>query len=495
MQAFTASVTGNSNTAVTWSMSSSANCGGSIGSSTGVYTAPTSPATLPSSPCQVTITATSNADNATTGQALADVHVVVSVSPVTDTIGQGANRQFAAAVIGTSNQTVNWSATGGGTFDPNNLGLYVAGSLPGGTTSQAVSVTATSDFDPAQFASANLTVQQSDPIGTVSSSSQISCPGGGVTDGTETCYSLPVACDGVATETVYLKVNVPSSPKGTVMFLVGSGGSGLYDDPISSGFAFGTTTVQNVFDAGFDTVQVSFGAPFVTTAANGWLQGPGGVRRLACRYSTIADWVYKNPKTINPANTSAANSAPMCATGNSAGSSAIAYAVSEYGLNSEFAMIEPTSGPVTTRIDQGCNVCSAASGPAGPCAASGAPPVPMCYSSFDAAIIDAAYQPTQSAACSSQLSGTSNSNSNMFLSDSILFDPSNSVPLPLPNLTVDMLFGGMDNSNAVPQGGTWELAVRTTIPKESCVADAPHAIPNVLDGAQQIATAIINDCH
>ena len=45
----------------------------------------------------------------------------------------------------------------------------------------------------------------------------------------------------------------------------------------------------------------------------------------------------------------------MCATGNSGGSAAIAYAVYEYGLDTELKMIEPTSGPVMSRIDLGCS--------------------------------------------------------------------------------------------------------------------------------------------
>src|SRR5207302_3344624 len=137
----------------------------------------------------------------------------------------------------------------------------------------------------------------------------------------------------------YLKVYTPSAaPIGTVLFGVGTGGSGLYEDP-KTGYTDGSTTVGDVLNAGYNTVQGSFGAPFDQgSTPRGWLTGPGGVRRLACRYATVADWVYNHPAIINPG-VSVANSAPMCATGNSGGSAAIAYAVYEYGLSSEFKMI------------------------------------------------------------------------------------------------------------------------------------------------------------
>src|SRR5258708_31703786 len=74
------------------------------------YPAPT---TLTASPCGIAITATAS-DNSTTGQALASVHVVVTISPTgTQNIGQGADLQFTASVAGTTNQAVNWFPVAG----------------------------------------------------------------------------------------------------------------------------------------------------------------------------------------------------------------------------------------------------------------------------------------------------------------------------------------------------------------------------------------------
>lgn len=486
-QQFTAAVTGTSNTKVNWSVSSNANCntGTTLGtiSASGLYTAPS---TIPASPCPVIVTATSQQDNTESGSALANVHVTVSINgpqgvngPPPDTIGIGANLQYTATVNGNSNQNVAWAVTtaGGGTFPDPSSGLYFAPQAL--LTSPLVTISATSQLDPTQFGTVTTTLQATDPLGTVTSSTKLnSCPGGGVTGGTETCYSLDISCGGVADFETYLKVNTPSgSPLGTVIFGVGTGGSGLYDDPTSSGFTYGSTAVQNVLDGGFTTVQVSFGAPFSSTTPNGWLTGPGGVRRLACRYATAAQWVYDN---VHDKNTSA----PMCATGNSGGSGAIAYAVSHYGLDSIFAMIEPTSGPPMSRLDEGC-------APSGPTCQS----VPtdcgtsqdLCYSAGDAAIIDTAYSQNL---CTSGVNG-STANTSLFLSDSVV--DGSTVTFSFPKTNVRILFGGQDSSSAVPQGTVWGGAVTST-KSQLCVVDAPHSIPNVQDGATQIATDIIGMC-
>lgn len=417
--------------------------------------------------------------------------VTITGSPPS-TIGVGANWQYTAAVSNSSNQTVSWSlspTSGGGTIDASS-GLYIA--PPAIPSPAKVTITATSQANPTQSASTNVTVQATDPIGTVSSVTPLNSCSGSLQGGT--CFQMTVSCPGVADITAYLKVNNPSAaPVGTVLFGVGTGGSGLYDDPNAGGFMMGQTTVQNVLAANFNTVQVSFGAPFTSTQPNGWLQGPGGVRRVACRYATLADWVYHNPKTINqnPSNT-ATNSAPMCATANSGGSGAIAYAVYEYGLDTEFAMIEPTSGPPMTRIDQGCSLCN--SNVQGPVCAGSMNDPNLCYEPADAAVIDEAYQNPGASSptlCTSALNGNS-APAWPFQSDSILYNPGNTISLP--HTTVKMLFGDLDTSNAVPQGMVWGQSVSPN-PLSACIADAGHPIPDVNDGARQIATDIQTYCH
>jgi hypothetical protein len=422
--------------------------------------------------------------------------VAIAGTPPT-AIGVGANWQYAATVNGVASQAITWKASAG-TID--GTGLYIAPlTVP---SPASVTITATSQADSTQSATASVTVQATDPLGTVASYSQLnSCPGGGLANGT--CFQVNTSCPGVADYSVYLKVNTPPvNSVGTVIFGTGTGGSTLYDnDPTftNGNFNGGLQVVEGAVNNGYTTVQISFGAPFNSTnTENGWLQGPGGVRRLACRYATVADWISKNEQVISP---SASASVPMCATGNSGGSGAIAYAVTVYGLATEFAMIEPTSGPVMTRIDEGCT-------PSGSFTYEGTTACSNAYTDMSysiggavgdgtAGVIDAAYQSVGSTTptpCTDGVNGVSSSNTAQFLSDSIWFNPAQAISIPKPPTTINQVFGGMDTSNAVPQGETWWSKVGPQ-PTQACVADAPHAIPSAPDGAQHILDDITSLCH
>jgi hypothetical protein len=107
----------------------------------------------------------------------------------------------------------------------------------------------------------------------------------------------------------------------------------------------------------------------------------------------------------------------------------------------------------------------------------------MCYSLSDASIIDSAYQ-TQGASspptlCTNGVNGDT-TNYNRFLSDSIFSTPT-AKTIPLHSTNVGLVFGGLDTTNAVPQGETWRVSIAPenpiangTVPPESCPA-------NVLD--------------
>ena len=140
---FTSTVSGTTNTAVTWTAS-----GGTV-STNGQYTAPSSAGTY-------TVTATSAADYTKSASAVVTVsqpaQVSISVSPRTVSLQSGAQQQFGASVSGTSNTAVIWSASGG---TVSTGGLYVAPSVAGTFT-----VTATSAADSSKSASAVVTVSQ-----------------------------------------------------------------------------------------------------------------------------------------------------------------------------------------------------------------------------------------------------------------------------------------------------------------------------------------------
>ncbi len=157
---FTATVTGTTNTAVTWSLSGGAGQDLGTVSLTGLYTAP---ASLPS-PAQVTVTATSQADPTKSASASVTITangISVSVSPSSATVSKSATQQFTATVTGTANTNVTWSVNGTdggdsthGTIDVN--GLYTApATVPSPAT---VTVKATSVADTASFDTATVTI-------------------------------------------------------------------------------------------------------------------------------------------------------------------------------------------------------------------------------------------------------------------------------------------------------------------------------------------------
>ncbi len=412
----------------------------------------------------------------------------VTIAPFPSQIGAGANWQFTASVTGASgNSSVNWAVnpSTGGTIDPS--GLYIAPTT--GTFPMTVTISAVSQSSSSLTAAATITVTQKDPVGTAQGTS-IPCPtfGGGLPNAGSTCYQINTSCEGMADFSAFLKVNQPAgTPSGTVIFGTGTGGSALYDyDPpdfFNGSTNGGLAVVQSILNAGFTTVQVTFGSPFNDQTPNGWLTGPGGPRRAACRYATVAQWVYQN---IHNSSTTA----PLCATGNSGGSAAIAYSLTDYGMDSIFSMVEETSGPPMSRLDQGCAAPSSAVCQTHQFTCNSGDPVQnlsTCYAAGDADIIDLAYpQPL----CKNAVNGGS-APTGLFLSDSILGGPQRT----FPKTRVHVLLGGRDTSAAVEQGLAWFDALSNTTSSQSCVSDAPHPIPSAADGAATIASDIQTMCR
>jgi hypothetical protein len=169
MQPFTATVSGTTNVAVTWSVVGGATNGAIT--SAGVYTAP---ATVPS-PATVTVTATSQADSTKSASATVTVaatasNVHVTVRPQTASVSNFRTQAFTAMVTGNANTTVTWQVndvTGGNQKLGfiSSSGLYVAPSgVPtksdgkGNTVTTTVTVKAISQADPTATGSATVTV-------------------------------------------------------------------------------------------------------------------------------------------------------------------------------------------------------------------------------------------------------------------------------------------------------------------------------------------------
>ncbi len=161
-QQFSATVTGTSNTAVTWSVTGAGCAGPACGtiSAGGLYTAP---ATAPA-PNTVTVTATSVADNtksASTTITITTPPISVTLNPATATVSANGALQFSATVINSTNQNVTWTVTGTGCAGAacgtiSAAGLYTAPAIAPSPAS--VTVTATSVADNTKSASATVTL-------------------------------------------------------------------------------------------------------------------------------------------------------------------------------------------------------------------------------------------------------------------------------------------------------------------------------------------------
>lgn len=164
MQLFAASVTGTSNTAVTWGLSGAGCSGSSCGtlstsSLSAVYLAPS----VAPTPASVNVIATSVVDPTKSASANLIIvpAVVVGVTPANVSATVRATQQFAASVTGTSNPAVAWTVSGTGCSGTtcgtiSSSGLYTA---PAAVPSPAtVTITATSVSDPGKSASATVTI-------------------------------------------------------------------------------------------------------------------------------------------------------------------------------------------------------------------------------------------------------------------------------------------------------------------------------------------------
>jgi len=139
---FRATVTGTTNTNVSWSVTS----GTGTVTQTGLFTAPNLEEADK-------VQAQSQADLTKTATASVTVPAVgIKVSPASATVPPSGTQQFTATITGTVNQAVNWSEAGKGAV--NQSGLYTAP-----PTGERDTVTATAVASPSPSANARVTVR------------------------------------------------------------------------------------------------------------------------------------------------------------------------------------------------------------------------------------------------------------------------------------------------------------------------------------------------
>ena len=296
------------------------------------------------------------------------------------------------------------------------------------------------------------------------------------------CHNVETTCPGIGDQTVGVKVNNPTGTKGTVTLIVGGTGIDWYDIL----FQHGADVIDALTQAGFTTAQLYFyGTPASYPPGGvfaGWLSGPGGLTKLACRFATVSMWVRDHIRQQN---------ASFCHTGNSAGSSAPFYALTYYGFNSYYNFVELTSGPPFTHIDKGC-ICNPEQFNQVTCGRSVPTPQSECYRTQDATqYIDPAYDPLTHI-CSDSLGGDT-THKQTFIDDSL---DTPSAAKNFPNVDIHFVFGGTDFGPEEPQALELIQVITAKNPiTYSCVLDAPHPIADVQDGAKQISDDLIAGCH
>ncbi len=326
-------------------------------------------------------------------------------------------------------------------------------------------------------ASPSAHAQTADPInGGVTLLGNAKCPIGGV--GNSACYSLSIQCSGidgsgVAAIPVALKITNPGSSMGAIIFISPGGGNTFYDQS----FSYGELIVNSVVQAGFTAVQPNF------SGANGWLLGPApnGTRALACRYAALANWVYSSTSPLMHQSGSA-----MCATGISGGASVVVYGLAHFGMGTGatriFDFVEVTSGPVFSRLDNGC-LCNQPPYQT----TTGQGQLSDCYLTIGSLLDDTYSAPY----CSTARKTHSTTNETLLRHDSIMSDDP-----PFLNYTtaVHVVLGAQnDEGAAIPQSLEWANSVTSPL-TISLIGDAAHLLPDSFDGALQVANDLNTGC-
>jgi hypothetical protein len=261
---FTATVTGTSNTAVTWFVDGVAGGNATAGTinSIGLYTAPAQAGGHK-------VTATSAAD--TTKSATAQVTVTppaitVTINPDSVSLIAGGTQQFSAAVgPPTANPNVTWSVvSGGGTISSN--WFYTAPSQAGTYT-----VTATSVADSTKTSSAQVTVTV--PVVAVSISPNSTT----ITAGDSAPFTATVQ----GTTNTGVTWSVDSIPGGnsTVGTITGTGSTISYTSPAQPGHhTITATSVVNTNSSANASVTVA--APSLTVSPTSATVAPDGTQQF-----------------------------------------------------------------------------------------------------------------------------------------------------------------------------------------------------------------------
>lgn len=172
-------------------------------------------------------------------------------------------------------------------------------------------------------------------------SNSVTCPIGAA------CTGLKISCPSLQqVDAVTLaEFNPASSPRGTVLFFTGGGGTSWYKDSSPT-----TSMFNSLVSSGLRVIEAAWQNPW-TSAADG---ERAGIVKLACRPATTIKWVYDNkyaPLGVQP---DKVGKCGFCVTGNSGGSAQTMYSLGYYGLDNIINAAIPSSGPPYAAMTKGC---------------------------------------------------------------------------------------------------------------------------------------------
>ena len=154
------------------------------------------------------------------------------------------------------------------------------------------------------------------------------------------CHSATVTnCPNVSDLSLTYSYDTPASPKGTIVLLSGAGGTDDTGDVDFAGY---------YFTNGYEVIQIEWADEWEYTGGNDTNTSPANVRLAACRGATLLNFIF------NTNNSTLYSGGGRCAQGSSAGSGAIAYALTFYGAGNYLDAVEMKSGPPIADFEQGC---------------------------------------------------------------------------------------------------------------------------------------------
>lgn len=280
------------------------------------------------------------------------------------------------------------------------------------------------------------------------------------------CWLVEVSCPGLAPIQAQLKIRNSTLPAtGTAIFTEGGSGNTFWGNQATAA----DNALTALSNSGFNTVEIAWKTAWYSDASASLDGSFDGYPTVACRPATVAQYIRD---TFNGGNPDLA----YCASGNSGGSSQVAYMLSHYGLDTQFDLIVPTSGPPISEVAIGCFQTPGYEA--------------MWYTSDTALTIDQVFRISKGGPCVSKNLNyeTLYRNASVSVGGNYYY----------PNTFVHFIFGVNDTTSAVAQGlyhfDTLYQA-GTPLLSQEFIAGAGHQIHKSTAGAGAVRDKIIAECR